>query len=572
MEYVNKKIDLADLIGSKVNVRGMGRKSGVANLAADIQHQGLIQPLTVFKDGASYCVDAGQRRLAAIQILAERGDWSGPVPCRVIPSATSTEDRSAISFAENAGQLPMHALDRMRVLVKFTRQGMSAEQIAARFGLSEKEVQRVLRLDRLALPIRAALAAGKLSEAKGLAYAETIDRTAQMKAFDRAQTWTSAKDIRASLRNLTGQVSQTMSETDDLFEAVAKEYFAAGGKVTGDLFTLEGEGKVDGALVRSLAEQKLKAAAEAAKQEFGAAWSEISLSHKRPRNTHKWPASEGPAPCPTGVFVGFGWNGEVSVFSSLIRDADFEAWEAAQRGIAPDEFGEISSGGTQEDAGAEDEPASTVRKPSRPMDRATEAALTTALQERLAQSFPAAMDTFLFCALGDVFDTHKNPLEMRLARGELDVPEWLDAMQSAHKGDRWGLIDAMSETQKQQAFAYYIAEAARANTDTHAQDRPEPTEAAVTLGQRIGVNMHEGWEGEAREQYLGKMAKADLAGTVLGLDGADAVKALKSSQADLVTQAVTAHWLPAYFDGLSGEFSAKYQRAEVLNIHAMAAE
>lgn len=571
VQFQNRNIPLDQLATSSANVRAVGRTKAVQKLAEDIAHQGLIQPLTVYKEGDVYRVDAGARRLAAIQLLASRGDWSDPVPCRVMPASTDTEMREAVSFSENHQQLPMHPLDAMRVISNFVSRGKDAKDVAARFGLDEKRVHQIMRLQRLALKIRKALADGSLSEKAALAYAETTDRARQAEAFSRFGNGHPAA-IRRWILSAEGKVGG-MTENHRLFQLVKDEYAEAGGQIGGDLFTPEGERPVDAALVRAIAEQNLREAADAYAKEHGLDWTETCINATRASDHPFWDGSEADCPVPMGVFAYVGAGGSILYDGPVVRQSDYDAWEKQERAkqedaeaedMAEAELARGHGDAETELAGvggneAEPDPETMKRAPSRGMDRMTEDALTLALQGAVSASPETAMDVYLFsCIVSSVAYTSRAPVSVGYASHSRDIPECVADLLGEPDGFHftddqiWKAIDQMMPAQKQQAFAFFIGQTMRANPDNHAIDRPKAVASALEVGARTGIDMRTAWDSEERRDYLNKMTKADLAETVLGLTGDDLAAALKEGKADLVERAHETDWLPPYLSGLTG--------------------
>lgn len=107
-------VPLASLIKSPLNVRTVPYSAeSVSELADSIKGVGLLQNLVVHAlSGERYGVAAGGRRLAALNMLAERGiipaDWS--VRVKIIPqelatAASMTENGHRRDRACNGGQL-----------------------------------------------------------------------------------------------------------------------------------------------------------------------------------------------------------------------------------------------------------------------------------------------------------------------------------------------------------------------------------------------------------------------------------------------------------------------------------
>jgi len=106
-------VPLASLIKSPLNVRTVPYSAeSVSELAESIKGVGLLQNLVVHTlPGDRYGVAAGGRRLAALNMLAERGiipaDW--PVCVKVIPQELAT----AASMTENGHRRDMHPAEQI---------------------------------------------------------------------------------------------------------------------------------------------------------------------------------------------------------------------------------------------------------------------------------------------------------------------------------------------------------------------------------------------------------------------------------------------------------------------------
>ena len=151
MKLTHLKLD--DLKPSALNVRKRGRQD-IADLVPSIAALGLLQPLLVrpaAKEGEGFEIVAGQRRYHALVALAEDGK-AAPVPCVVMQEG---DDAAAIeaSLAENVARLPMDEIDQYRAFRRLNEKGLSVEDIAARFGISERLVNQRLAIANIIAPI-----------------------------------------------------------------------------------------------------------------------------------------------------------------------------------------------------------------------------------------------------------------------------------------------------------------------------------------------------------------------------------------------------------------------------------
>ena len=120
-----------------------------------------------------YRVAAGAGRLRALKALAAEKHFPKhfPVPCLLVDGDAAAES----SIAENAVRIPMHPADQIVALSRLVREGATAEQIAARFGVSERTVQKRVRLGGLPDEVIAAYREGRVNADTVEAFATTDD-------------------------------------------------------------------------------------------------------------------------------------------------------------------------------------------------------------------------------------------------------------------------------------------------------------------------------------------------------------------------------------------------------------
>ncbi|EDM6663696.1 hypothetical protein CVO55_25405, partial [Salmonella enterica subsp. enterica serovar Heidelberg] len=134
-------VPLASLIKSPLNVRTVPYSAeSVSELADSIKGVGLLQNLVVHAlPGDRYGVAAGGRRLAALNMLAERNilpaDW--PVRVKVIPQELAT----AASMTENGQRRDMHPAEQIAGFRAMAQEGKTPAQIGDLLGYSPRHVQ-----------------------------------------------------------------------------------------------------------------------------------------------------------------------------------------------------------------------------------------------------------------------------------------------------------------------------------------------------------------------------------------------------------------------------------------------
>lgn len=274
----SKNIPLNKLALWKGNVRKTGATEALEELIASIASHGLLQSLVVReapakgKTKGKYHIVAGQRRFMALTALTERGSIPAdhPIPCQIISGDAQAEE---ISLAENTVRLPMHPADQFEAFHALHEDGSPVPDIAARFGVAESTVEKLLKLARVSTVVLQSYRAGDLNLAQVQAFASTDDQAAQERVFhDMNPYHADPDDIRESLRTDT-----EIPATDKRIKYVGLEaYERAGGKTRRDLFTEGDDGifVLDVELMNSLAALKLSKSADEIRAE-GWAWVEI---------------------------------------------------------------------------------------------------------------------------------------------------------------------------------------------------------------------------------------------------------------------------------------------------------
>lgn len=245
----------------------------VSALAASIAAIGLIQPLSGYLDGDLVMIDAGGRRLLALQSLAKAKRL--PKALKAGVPVTIAADRAlsrARSIAENDVREAMHPADRIRAYAAMFDDGcMTAEQIASACAVTTTEVRRFLRLKHVAPAILDAFKAGRLSLDAVQAFSVSEDQAAQLSVFEALGDHPGAWAVKSRLQ----QGSLSAHSRVALF--VGREaYEAAGGRFHVDLFNYSGMEETtwaDADLAQRLAAEKLAAEAERVKAEEG--WADV---------------------------------------------------------------------------------------------------------------------------------------------------------------------------------------------------------------------------------------------------------------------------------------------------------
>lgn len=266
-------IPLSKLVPSSANVRKTGGIS-IDDLAASIASSGLLNNLVVRsllgEDGTptgKYEVVAGGRRLAALKRLAKekRVAKNMAVPCNILDAGNATE----ISLAENVIRQAMHPADQFEAYAALAGQGLCAEEIAARFGTTDAQVKKLLRLASVSPRLMAAYRDGAITLDHLMAFTVSGDHEAQERVWEDGLDRSPA----AIRRALT---EAWVDAADRLVRFVGIDaYVAAGGTVIRDLFQAEHEGYLtDRSLLERLVREKLETIGDELRSE-GWQWVEV---------------------------------------------------------------------------------------------------------------------------------------------------------------------------------------------------------------------------------------------------------------------------------------------------------
>lgn len=250
-------------------------------LAASIAVKGMLQMPVVepetTEDGSptgNYLVTIGEGRRQAQLLRAKRKEIKKTelIRCRV----DVANDAHEISLDENITRSAMHPADQFEAFHRMnTEQGLGAEEIAARFGITAAVVRQRLRLASVCPRLMDAYRNETLSLEALMAFSVTEDHERQEAVFDTLQSWEGPRDIRRRL------MEDRVHATDRRAVFVGAEaYEADGGVIERDLFSDDDGGYFASvAVLERLALAKLGALASQAVAE-GWRWADFGLDRQ----------------------------------------------------------------------------------------------------------------------------------------------------------------------------------------------------------------------------------------------------------------------------------------------------
>ena len=138
---------------------GRGKPTALLQeLAASIGEVGILQPLTVRKNGEGYLVVSGNRRLMAAKMAG-----LGEVPCLLL--SVDPVDAELIALTENLQREDLRYFQEAEYLQAYLmHSGLTQAQAAKRLGRSQSAIANKLRLLQHTPKVRAALMEHNLSE------------------------------------------------------------------------------------------------------------------------------------------------------------------------------------------------------------------------------------------------------------------------------------------------------------------------------------------------------------------------------------------------------------------------
>lgn len=142
---VDKSIKIGDLTGLPVdkikidnwNARTLDKEKGIDELAESILEYGLLQPVVVFKEGDSFNLIIGQRRLRAFKELKKRGYTRYKnIPVVILPKKPNEEHIRILSLSENIHRVELNRADIVEVVSYLYKKHKSAKNVAKILGKS----------------------------------------------------------------------------------------------------------------------------------------------------------------------------------------------------------------------------------------------------------------------------------------------------------------------------------------------------------------------------------------------------------------------------------------------------
>jgi len=258
-------------------------EADIEALAASIAVKGVLQAPVVEPETdeagvptGCYLVTIGEGRRLALLLRVKRKEIRKTHPVRCVVDLSN--DPHEISLDENVTRTGMHPADQFEAFRRLAEErGLSAEEIAARFGVSAQVVRQRLRLGAVSPALMDLYRAGELNLDQMMAFAVSEDHSRQAQVLEQLGAHRPPYLVRRAMT----EAKVSASDRRAVFIG-AEAYAEAGGSILRDLFTEDGGGWFeDPALLDRLVAEKLAGIAEGVREKEGWKWAEPHIDFPR---------------------------------------------------------------------------------------------------------------------------------------------------------------------------------------------------------------------------------------------------------------------------------------------------
>lgn len=159
------EIELTKIERNPHQTRKQFEEGTIAALAENIKKNGLINPITIIKDGlGNYTLLAGERRLRAFQLLEKS---KIPAIIKDVKKLDDT-DKFLISASENLQREDLNAMELAKTFrILMDNSSLNLKQMSDSIGASKQYVLNYLNLLELSIAVQSAIEKGIIGEAHG---------------------------------------------------------------------------------------------------------------------------------------------------------------------------------------------------------------------------------------------------------------------------------------------------------------------------------------------------------------------------------------------------------------------
>ncbi len=167
-----REVEIDRLVPGRFQPRRSFAPEGLAELAASIREQGIVQPVLVIARGEKFEIVAGERRWRA---AAQAGLSRIPV---IVREKRSDKELIEVALVENLQREDLNPLEAAGAYARLKEEfHLTQEEVAARVGKDRATVANALRLLKLPSSVREKIRSGALSagHARALAALSSAD-------------------------------------------------------------------------------------------------------------------------------------------------------------------------------------------------------------------------------------------------------------------------------------------------------------------------------------------------------------------------------------------------------------
>lgn len=170
-------IDVEKIVPNPSQPRKIFKNEEIISLAESIKQNGLLQPLTVRKQGDCFELISGERRLRAIKYAEIRY-----APSIVIE--VSDKQSAVLSLIENIERADLNFFEEAEALkALITEWGISQQELGARLNKSQPAIANKIRLLKFDDEVKRLILKSDISERQARALLRIKDREEQKKAI-----------------------------------------------------------------------------------------------------------------------------------------------------------------------------------------------------------------------------------------------------------------------------------------------------------------------------------------------------------------------------------------------------
>lgn len=161
-----QKLPIDKIIISNWNVRTLDREKGIEELEESILKYGLLQPVVVFKEGETFNLIIGQRRLRAFKELKKKGHSQfKDIPAVILAKKPNEESSKILSLSENIHRVELNRADVVEIIsYLYRKHDKSAGKVAKILGKSIGYVYDHLKIQYAPEEIKQMLANREISK------------------------------------------------------------------------------------------------------------------------------------------------------------------------------------------------------------------------------------------------------------------------------------------------------------------------------------------------------------------------------------------------------------------------